>query len=129
MPAIRQVIESIFRKRKLTDEERAPIVGALREIKQKKAAIVRELTQTALDALLKLEKIEETMDAEARAVHDDYANVIEDYKVTFQTVYQEHAEDLDEPPPTLDDAIVLMGSMNENASKTLTRKEDAADRV
>ena len=74
-----------------------------------------ELTKTALDALHKLEEIEETMDTEARKVHDDYVNVIQDYKVTFQSFYQEHSEEFDEPPPTLEDALVMVGRMNEEA--------------
>jgi DNA phosphorothioation-dependent restriction protein DptG len=118
MPAPRKAFGS--RKRKLTEEECAPIIEALSEIKKRKAAIVLELTQTALDALLKLEEIEATMDEEARKVHEDYVNSIEDYKVTFQPFYQEQAEELDEPPPTLEDARFLVQKMNQDASNTLT---------
>ena len=118
MPAPRRALGS--RKRKLTEEECAPIIEALSEIKKRKAAIVLELTQTALDALLKLEEIEATMDEEARKVHEDYVNSIEDYKVTFQPFYQEQAEELDEPPPTLEDARFLVQKMNQDASNTLT---------
>jgi hypothetical protein len=113
MPLNRRALES--RKRKLTDEERAPITEALKEIKKKRAYTVLELTKTALDALHKLEEIEETMETEARKVHDDYVNVIQDYKVTFQPFYPEHLEELDEPPPTLEDALVMVGRMNEEA--------------
>jgi hypothetical protein len=121
MPAPRQALGS--RKRKLTEEECAHIIEALSKIKKRKAAIVLELTQTALDALLKLEEIEVTMDEEARKVHEDYVNSIEDYKVTFQPFYQEQAEELDEPPPTLEDARFLVQKMNQDASNTINGEE------
>jgi uracil-DNA glycosylase len=119
MPAPRRALSNC-RKRRLTEEECAPIIEALGAIKKKKAEIVLALTQTALDALLKLEAIEEEIDAEARKVHEDYVNSIEDYKVTFQPFYQEQAEELDEPPPTLEDARFLVQKMNQDASNTLT---------
>ncbi len=107
------------RKRTLTEEERVPIIEALSQIKNKRADVVLELTQTALDALLKLEEIEETMDAEARKVHKDYVSVIQDYKVTFRSDYPEDEEELDYPPATLEDARFLVQMMNQDASNTI----------
>jgi hypothetical protein len=123
MPAPRRALDTKDRKRKLTEEERAPIIEALSAIKKKKAEMVLALTQTALDALIKLEAIEEEMDAEASKVHEDYVNAIQDFKVTFQDYYPEHAEELEEPPATLEDARALVQKMNQDASDTLGCKK------
>ena len=128
MPAPRRALSN-SRKRSLTEEECAPIIEALGAIKKKKAEIVLALTQTALDALLKLEAIEEEIDAEARKVHEDYVNVIRGFKVTFQSDYPEHAEELDDPPATLEDARFLVQQMNRGASDTLSWKKATEEKV
>ena len=123
MPAPRRALDTKDRKRRLTEEELAPITEALAAIKKKKAETVLALTQTALDALIKLKAIEEELDAEARKVHEDYANVVKDFKVTFEYYYPEHAEELDEPPATLEDARTVVQMMNQDASDTLGCKK------
>ena len=122
MPAPRRALTG-DRKRRLTEEECAPITEALAAIKKKKAETVLALTQTAMDALIKLEEIEEEMDAEARKVHEDYVDGITDFKVTFKDYYPEHAEELDEPPATLEDAHTVVQMMNQDASDTLGCKK------
>ena len=128
MPAPRRALSNC-RKRSLTEDECAPIIEALTVIKKKKAETVLALTKTALDALFKLEDIEEEIDTEARKVHEDYVNVIKDYKVTFRSDYLEHEEELDDPPANLEDARFVVQEMNKNASDTLVEMKKAEEKV
>ena len=113
-------------KRKLPDDEKQTITKALKAIKQKNVEEMRTLSKTALEALLKMEKIENDMNEEARAIHPDYTRVIYDFKLTFKNAYQELVEDQDGNDPSIETIRYEVQQMNEDAEATSTTEEDKA---
>jgi hypothetical protein len=75
----------------------------LKDLKRRNAAKTLELCKIIQDAVTQLEEQNTMMDAEAELIQPDYINLIQDFKVTFETAPRETGEELDDVPTTLID--------------------------
>ena len=113
-------------KRKLPEDEVLRITKELKSIKQKNVEEMRRLSQTALDALIRMEEIENSMEEEARMVYPNYAREIHTCKLTFARSYKERVEDCgDGDEPTIETIRFHVQLMNED-SKASTSSVAAA---
>jgi hypothetical protein len=114
-------------KRKLPEDEVLRITKELKSIKQKNVEEMRRLSQTALDALIQMEEIENSMEEEARMVYPNYAREIHTCKLTFARSYKERVEDCgDGDEPTIETIRFHVQLMNED-SKASTSSVAAAE--
>jgi hypothetical protein len=102
---------------KLPEQAAKDITAALAAIKKKNLSKVLSLSQQALEALLELEKIEAQMDEEAREIHEDYPNVIRDFKLTYTRAYQEHLDECDSDEPSIEQCRFFVQGMSEEAEE------------
>ena len=99
----------------LSAEDKAALMPQLKAIRAKHAPVAFELARVALDALNKLEQLEDAMDEEARALYPRYVRDIQDYKLTFQHDYPDRAEEYDDDTPFLENAISVVQGMESEA--------------
>ena len=103
----------------LSPEDKAALMPQLKAIRAKHAPVAFELARVALDALNKLEQLEDAMDEEARALYPRYVRDIQDYKLTFQHDYPDRAEKYDDDTPFLENAIRVVQGMETEAVRDL----------
>ncbi len=114
MPAPRSCFNR--KKRKvLSDEQKSEVLPKLEALKAEHAPKVLSICRIIKDALKELEAIEATVDETAEAILPDYTNVLQSFKLTFESAYREHGEDCDDPPTTLLDCADLIDSIVEDA--------------
>ncbi len=100
----------------------------LKLIKSKHAARVLELTRTALQAMEELSKIEAEMDIEAaKEVRDDYQNTIPEFKLTFEALYAQHAEENDDTSARLDDCMDVLEAIKKEAADAVVEESVNAE--
>ena len=115
---------SFKRPKRATPEETAIMLPKLKLIKAKHAARVQELTRAALKALEELSKIEAEMDIEAtKEVCDDYHNRLPEFKLTFEALYAQHAEENDETSARLDDCMDVLEAIQKEAADAVVVEE------
>ena len=79
-----------------------------------------ELSRIALNAMEEMAEIEEAMNLEAvKEIDNDYVDHVPEYKLTFEAVYAQHAEDADDTSPRIGDCLDVL----------ITIEQDAADAV
>ena len=86
-------------------------------MRAKNASRVFALTRVALDAMNELERIEDAMDSEARALYPGYVSDIQGFKLTFQHEYPERAEEYDDSAPFLEEAATVVADMSAEAEE------------
>ena len=131
MPAPRKALFSAEKKRKLLSIE-AAIEGEakLKLIKTKYAARVLQLSRSALQAMKEIADMEEAMDAEAtKGVHEDYEAAVPKFKLTFEAVYAQQAEEADDESARLDTCMDVLLEMEKDAAAFCTPSEMAAVEV
>jgi hypothetical protein len=101
----------------LTAEEQSALLIQLQAIKAKNATRAVELGRIAADALRELLVIEDRMDDEARALSPEYMRLLmnTDFKLTYQTMYAQWAEESDETIPMLEDALSVVDNVMADA--------------
>jgi hypothetical protein len=61
--------------------------------------------------------IEAAMDLEAaEEVHNDYIDCVPDFKLTFEAVYAQHAEEADDTSPRVADCLDIFLAIEEDAT-------------
>lgn len=115
MPAPRKALMS--KKRKHTSpEESAAMLLKLKALKARHATRVLELSRSALRAMKEIADIEAAMDLEAaKEVHDDYVDCVPDFKLTFEAVYAQHAEEADDTSPRVEDCLDIFLAIEKDA--------------
>ena len=126
-PLLSSRTNSCSSKRKqplLPEDEVQRITKALKSIKQKNVDEMRKLSKTALDALIRMEEIENSMEEEARSVHPNYVREIRTCKLTFAMSYKELVEDCDGNEPSIETIRFQVQLMNEDSKATPSAAED-----
>ena len=89
----------------------------LKLIKETHAARVLELSRTALKAIREIAEIETAMDLQATThVHERYVDCVPDFKLTFEAVYAQLAEEFDDQLPRLDDCAEVLTAIEDDAA-------------
>ncbi len=110
MPAPRKSL-NFKKQKKLSQEQMDKVLPQLKELKRRNAAKTLELCKIIQVAVSHLEEQNALMDAEAELIQPDYINLIQNFKVTFETVPREIGEELDDVPTTLIDCADLIDAM------------------
>ena len=119
MPAPRKALSAKKRKH-VSPEEKEAIRLKLKTLKEKYAVRMLELSRIALNAMEEMAEIEEAMNLEAvKEIDNDYVDHVPEYKLTFEAVYAQHAEDADDTSPRIGDCLDVL----------ITIEQDAADAV
>ena len=100
----------------LLAEDKAARLPMLKALRAKHAPRVLHLARIALEALEALQELEESMDEDARALYPHYVNDLQDYKLTFEHDYPDHAEQYDDDAPFLQQAILVVEAMEAEAA-------------
>jgi hypothetical protein len=132
MPAPRKPLFAAEKKRKLLLSIEAATEGEaqLKLIKTKYAARVLQLCRSALQAMKKIADIEAAMDVEAtKGVHEDYEAAMPNFKLTFEAVYAQQAEEADDESARLDTCMDVLLEMEKDAAAFCTPSEMAAVEV
>ena len=99
-------------------------------IKARTAARVLQLSRSALRSMREIAAIETAMETEATAdVHQNYENAVDDFKMTFEATYAQHAEEADDTSPRLDDCIDILIAIEKDAAATFPSEMAAAEAV
>ena len=121
MPAPRKALLSKKRKH-ASSEETAAMLLMLKALKAKHAARVLELSRAALKAMKEIADIEAVMDLEAATkIHDDYIDCVSDFKLTFEAVYAQHAEEADDTSPRVEDCLDIFLAIEQDAAAAVPR--------
>lgn len=119
MPAPRKALSTKKIKR-ASPEEKEAILLKLKALKEKHAARMLELTRTALRAMKEMADIEAAMDREASTeIHDAYIDCVPEFKLTFEAVYAQHAEEADDTTPTIGDCLDIFLAIEKDAADTV----------
>jgi hypothetical protein len=110
MPAPRKSL-NFKKQKKLSQEQMDKVLPQLKELKRRNAAKTLELCKIIQVAVTQLEEQNALMDAEAELIQPGYIDLIQDFKVTFETVPREIGEELDDVPTTLIDCADLIDAM------------------
>ncbi len=102
------------------------VLPQLKDLKRRNAAKTLELCKIIQDAVTQLEEQNTMMDAEAELIQPGYINLIQDFKVTFETVPREFGEELDDVPTTLIDCADLIDAMASDAAMVSDTSADTA---
>lgn len=114
MPAPRKALS---KKRKHTSpEETAAMLPKLKAIKATSAGRVLHLSRVALRAMKEIADIENAMFLQAsEEVHEDYQDMLPDFKLTFEAVYAVHAEEADDTSARVDDCMDIFLAIEKDA--------------
>lgn len=119
MPPPRKLLSSKKRKHSSLDETEAMLLK-LKALKAEKAARVLVLSRIVLKAMKEIVDIESEMDLQAAMeIHDDYINCVPDFKLTFEAVYAQHAEEADDPPLRVADCLDIFHAIQDDAASAL----------
>jgi hypothetical protein len=125
MPAPRKSL-NFKKQKKLSQEQLDKVLPQLKDLKRRNAAKTLELCKIIQAAVTQLEEQNTMMDAEAELIQPDYINLIQDFKVTFETVPREIGEELDDVPTTLIDCADLIDAMASDAAMASAVSSDTA---
>jgi hypothetical protein len=125
MPAPRKSL-NFKKQKKLSQEQMDKVLPQLKDLKRRNAAKTLELCKIIQDAVTQLEEQNTMMDAEAELIQPGYINLIQDFKVTFETVPREFGEELDDVPTTLIDCADLIDAMASDAAMVSDTSADTA---